>query len=361
MPTILAMLLASLLAGPGPALERVLVDHGWGRPVRDVALDVVADRLSERLGGPVEGPVPTTAAEQLRFLLAQGGVSDGLVFPYTVRHRTNAELPGLLPRALTQLERQHAPTHYGVATRGRPGAWTTTVLLVHRGLELDAPLPLRAAPGDVLSIRGRLRRGYFTPRLVVAGPDGAIHEHPTRNEGRRIELSLLLGAGKGVYGVELIADSRHGPVVLHNHQVYAGVEPPDAPLVQLVPAPTDAPDRALFALINDQRERRGLPPLRWHEVLAEVAQAHAQDMEARRTLVHVTPDGGPLSARLQARGLRPTRIAENLAFANSAQAALRALIESPGHRRNLLLPELTHIGVGVSGQYYAIALSRLEP
>ena len=34
---------------------------------------------------------------------------------------------------------------------------------------------------------------------------------------------------------------------------------------------------------------------------------------------------------------------------------------SPGHKRNLLDPGLTHVGVGVVGRYFVLAMVRLAP
>ena len=60
--------------------------------------------------------------------------------------------------------------------------------------------------------------------------------------------------------------------------------------------------------------------------------------------------------RLREKGISVHLVAENLAEAANPSAALQAFMESPGHKRNLLLNPLTHVGVGVQGRYFAVAL-----
>jgi uncharacterized protein YkwD len=77
--------------------------------------------------------------------------------------------------------------------------------------------------------------------------------------------------------------------------------------------------------------------------------------------VHATADAGTLTTRLVARGLRFTQAGENLANASTPRQALAAMLSSPGHKKNLLDPRWTHVGVGVSSRYYVLAFVRLAP
>lgn len=353
------LLMIALLATPSVAVERLLDAHGWGVPDRDPALDAAAAALAARLAGPIDGPVPAAAAGELRFILASHAVGDSQIYPYTVRYRASEALDEKLPALLARLDRRLPPTHYGVGSHGVGGTVTTTLLAVHRGVEFEQPPPETAAPGTTLPLRGALRRGYFKPRLLVAPPGEApVRVRPAWSGARAVDVTLYFDAGPGAYGVEVVADSQYGPVVLYNRPVYVGVEPPARPVVHLAPLPSDA-DRgvALAQLVNRHRIAHGLPPLASHPTLAAAARDHAAELAERRSLVHHTPDTGSLATRLRTRGLRYGQLAENLAEAAEPTAALRAFRESPGHARNLLLPGLTHIGVGVVGRYYSVALA----
>ena len=62
---------------------------------------------------------------------------------------------------------------------------------------------------------------------------------------------------------------------------------------------------------------------------------------------HQSPVSGSPFDRLKAAGITYTRAGENLAYAQSVAVAHRALMDSPGHRENILRPEFTRIGIGV--------------
>ena len=62
---------------------------------------------------------------------------------------------------------------------------------------------------------------------------------------------------------------------------------------------------------------------------------------------HESPVAGSPFDRLKAAGITYARAGENLAYAQSVAVAHRALMDSPGHRENILRPEFTRIGIGV--------------
>lgn len=347
------------LRAPSMTVERLLEAHGWGAPVRDPRIDAAAAELAWRLAGPIDGPVPEALDAQLGHILARHGVSDAQVHPFTVRYRASEGLAGELPGLLARLDRRLPPTHYGVGSHGLGNTITTTVLLVHRGVDFEAPLPLQAEPGGIVALSGDLRRGYFRPRVLVAPPgDAPVRERPAWSVDRKVEVGLYFDAGPGVYGVEIVADSQYGPVVLDNHRIHVGVDPPAHPTIALKPEPAGGDGAAaLVTAINDWRRARGMAPLTVDPTLADIAAEHAREVAGRRSLLHASPDTGTLTTRLRARGLAFSRVAENLAEAASADAALQAFLDSPGHKRNLMLPGLTHVGVAAEGRYFVVALA----
>ncbi len=350
-----------VLASPTVTVEKTLDTHGWGTPTRSAPLDRVAAKMARQLSGVTEGAVEVSAGRQLRFLLAQENINDVHVFPLTVRHRSSADLAGTLPTLLGRLERHLPPTHYGLGTTGMGGILTTTILLVHRGLTFERPLPREATTGTMMSLSGALRRGYFQPRVLVAPPENRpVRDRPAWSDRRRAEVTVYFDDGPGIYGVEVVADSQYGPVVLNNHRVYVGVAPPKAPVTRLrAPAPVHDPFLAakqLAKLINLKRTQNGRPGLQWHDELSTLARAHAVEMARRNALAHGSPSSGTLMMRLREKGISVHLVAENLAEAANPSAALQAFMESPGHKRNLMLSPLTHVGVGVQGRYFAVAL-----
>lgn len=361
---------AARAAAPAPAprspqgeVESLLSLHGYGAPAHDGRLDRVASALTERLAGAPGDPMPAGAADLLTFQLAVAQISDAQVFPFTLRHRRFTDFAERLPAWLGRLDRTKPPTHYGLATFVKGGNMTTTLLLAHRGVALQQPIPRQSEPGGFVALRGDLLRGYFRPRVLVSPPDaGRVRERPAWTSERKVDATIYFDAGPGTYGIEIVADSQYGPVVLNNAEVAVGVAVPDLPLSRLEPGGLDAPaDVALFKLINEQRAANGVPVLRLWPELVGVARDYATELDTAHVLVHATAASGNLTTRLTTRGLRFTQAAENLADAGSPRQALAAFLASPGHKRNLLDPTWTHAGVGVVGRYYVLAMVRLGP
>ncbi|HEX4744761.1 MAG TPA: CvpA family protein [Candidatus Limnocylindria bacterium] len=106
-------------------------------------------------------------------------------------------------------------------------------------------------------------------------------------------------------------------------------------------------ERQLVALANEERAAHGLAPLELDPRLVPVARAHSTEMFRQRYFSHTSPVTGSPFDRITAAGIGYTRAGENLAYARSVATAHRGLMESPGHRENILRPEFTRIGVGV--------------
>lgn len=340
-------------APPREALADLLGMHGFGVPVPDPELDAVADALARRLAGARADDAG--AADALRFALESAGIGDAQLWPYTLQHRSGG-VETALPALLGRLDRRFPPTHFGAATRGR-GAQATTILLVHRGVALDAPLPRTADPGTTLALTGVLRAGYFEPKVLLAPPGhrAVVTVGPTLDPSRRLGATVAFQAGAGVYTISLVAESRFGPVNLLKHRIHVGVRPPALPVTRLSPAARDvAPDRAVLTLVNRARAEAARGPLTWDVALAAVAQARARELHARRVLAHQPGDMPPLPTVLREHGIAFTRFAENLARAPDPDTAVKGFLDSPGHKANVMDASLSRIGVGVHEHVYVL-------
>lgn len=111
--------------------------------------------------------------------------------------------------------------------------------------------------------------------------------------------------------------------------------------------PPDKLGQEMLALVNRERRERDLVELRWDGKLAAIALAHSQDMLARNYFAHEDPEGRAASARAAKGGVTYTILGENLAFARTLAQAHRGLMESPGHRENILRPEFRRLGIGI--------------
>ena len=119
-------------------------------------------------------------------------------------------------------------------------------------------------------------------------------------------------------------------------------------------------EKLILELVNENRRKAGggLKDLTWDETLQHIARGHSDDMLARRFFDHVNPDGLSPADRIalahrQLVGLTGENIFMQSGYPvtaarKTAELIVKELMASPGHRENILRPEFTHIGVGVS-------------
>lgn len=117
----------------------------------------------------------------------------------------------------------------------------------------------------------------------------------------------------------------------------------------------------VFEMTNQVRRARGLAPLIQDNELRQVARSYSDDMLVRRFFDHTTPDGVPFEARIRdhyRHGV--SAMGENIWSASGynpnnapylAKEIMASWMRSPGHRENLLGPDFTHLGVGISAGY----------
>jgi uncharacterized protein YkwD len=101
--------------------------------------------------------------------------------------------------------------------------------------------------------------------------------------------------------------------------------------------------------VNRERTSRGMAPLRRHPRLDEAAQAHADDMFARRYYSHDTPEGTTALAREQAKGYPARDAGENIARGQySIDEVMDGWMQSKIHRDHLLSPVFADVGFGLA-------------
>lgn len=101
--------------------------------------------------------------------------------------------------------------------------------------------------------------------------------------------------------------------------------------------------------VNAERRSAGLPPLRRSLDLDLAAEAYARELLARGGLSHHGPEGSTPFSRAMAAGYRANLIAENLHDRTAPVAVvLEEWLRSPGHRRNLLDPDASELGLGLA-------------
>ncbi len=103
----------------------------------------------------------------------------------------------------------------------------------------------------------------------------------------------------------------------------------------------------LFGRLNRDREAAGLAPLAYDDRLADIARYHSRDMRDAGFFGHDSPTTGSPQDRIDRAGYLAVESRENVAQAPDANTAQDQLLDSPGHRNNIMATTVTHVGIGV--------------
>ena len=117
-------------------------------------------------------------------------------------------------------------------------------------------------------------------------------------------------------------------------------------------------DEELMALANESRAQTGAGALQWDEALAAAARDHCLRMATEGPISHRYGGEEDLSTRAGGAGARFDFIEENVAIGPTPAEIHEEWMHSPGHRTNLLNPEVDRVGIAVvaaRGVLYATA------
>ena len=255
----------------------------------------VAEALRERFS--LAEPWAAPAAFLLLFALT--GLAIGLLgalllrrMPARIHQRRANRLLGLIPGSLN-----------GLVTAGVLAAFALTV-----------PLPTNVRANVRQSPVANVLAGY-TKRVEAA-------LRPVFADATRQTLNTLTVRPESNERVDLPFEVRNAP-----------------------PAP--ALEREMLRLVNEERARAGLQVLAPDPELREVARRHSADMFARGYFAHVSPEGQTPFDRISDAGIPYLTAGENLALAPTLPLAHTGLMDSPGHRANILRPQFGRAGIGI--------------
>jgi uncharacterized protein YkwD len=109
----------------------------------------------------------------------------------------------------------------------------------------------------------------------------------------------------------------------------------------------DSFETEVHRLVNLHRTGMGLPALEWNNIIANECRQHSQEMANAHTINH---DG--FNERINKIGetISWSWAGENVAYNYSAQGAVTAWLNSPGHKSNIESnSNLTGVGVAYDG------------
>lgn len=129
----------------------------------------------------------------------------------------------------------------------------------------------------------------------------------------------------------------------------------------IVSRPTTRPDleAEMLVLVNQERKKMGLRLLEADPEITVTARKHSGDMLLRGYFSHYTPEGVDPFGRMRKDKIRFFTAGENLALAQTLQIAHKELMESPGHRANILNPVFGRLGIGIlDGGIYGLMITQ---
>jgi uncharacterized protein YkwD len=106
-------------------------------------------------------------------------------------------------------------------------------------------------------------------------------------------------------------------------------------------------EEQLLHMVNAERKTRGLKILVADGKLQLAAHSHAADMFTKGYFSHITPDGINPFERMKKLAIRYNAAGENLAHSNGLEAAHTGLMNSQGHRENILNKQFGKIGISI--------------
>ncbi|MDK2880138.1 MAG: hypothetical protein PWR06_2854 [Thermoanaerobacteraceae bacterium] len=121
------------------------------------------------------------------------------------------------------------------------------------------------------------------------------------------------------------------------------VEAPKQPSIKEL----TADEQKMLDLVNAERKKAGVEPLKIDMRLVEISRKKSQDMIDKHYFGHTSPTYGTPFDALKANGVSFRYAGENLAGAPNVEEAHKALMASPGHRANILNPNYNYIGIGI--------------
>jgi uncharacterized protein YkwD len=332
-------------------LLRRLNDYLLARSLKPLTLDPALCRTGLDYTGAALRAGKRPPAVLIDYLLHHAGVTEPhpilfhAVFPVESANEFPSRFELQLPRLLA-----HPATDVGIAALRAGDLVAVTLVVLDRAARLQS-VPQRLAPGSVVPVRGRLAETHRSPALMVTTPKGAFRRIELPVHDGEFQGQVSLEDGPGTYTVEVVAVGPLGPTVVSLFPIYCGVAPParlEVP-ARIIDTPDEpgAAEARLVSLINEERARLSLPPLRANARLADVARSHSAEMVRDGFVGHRSPKTGLLSDRLKSAGIPADVSLENIARHDTLAGAHHGLMASPGHRRNILDPRVTEIGVGV--------------
>jgi uncharacterized protein YkwD len=320
-------------------------------PVADARLFRACAELSEIV--PEEGIIAYSLVE---FALHRNGIiepSPHLLVVWGDIDSPEEIVKQLRPR-LAEILADGATTRVGVGVAKRASDGTGAVVFALQGSGVStAPVPRQLKAGGSFTLDAVVDAHYKSPEVFITRNSGSTERVDLKaGTAGGFKAQVECGSHTGKQQIEITASDQQGSTVLANFPVWCGAEPPLTLTVdpsfddQPITDPAEA-EKRLLGMVNRDREAAGLQALTWDAKVADVARGHSTEMRTTKVVAHISPRTGSAADRVRAAKIKTPLVLENVARAYGLGEAHQGLMNSPGHRANLMSASATHVGIGV--------------
>lgn len=345
--------------------ERQVIDHtnallesvGGSKLQVDLSLSEVAQLHSTEAEKKLQpDKAPMVNDKLIRSLMWKNGLIDHELFSIGERGPSIQSLLKMIDLGIANRVHRRGYNFIGVGIKeSGTSTLVLTLLFVKRTVRIE-PFPREVPLDSTQVLSGELLGESWFPRVIVTYPEGETEELKVKDDitGRGFSTTVLFTKGKGKYEVEIAGSDSLGPFVAGLFPVYAGESAQEEPLdtteeqTASLYSTSEEAEKAMFDLINKDRQQMGLNLLRWNSEVANVAREHSRDMALNRFFGHVSPTRGTLEDRMALNpNISASIMLENVAMNKTVEDAEEGLMDSPGHRQNILNKDVTEVGVGI--------------
>ncbi|MBV8761032.1 MAG: CAP domain-containing protein [Deltaproteobacteria bacterium] len=324
---------------------------GMPAPVADARLFKACSELAEIV--PEEGIVGYSLVE---FALQRNGIiepSPHLLVVWGDVDAADQIVEQIKPR-LAEILADGANARVGIGWAKRAADGTGAIVFALQGSGVSTnPIPRALPAGGAVTVDAVVDAHYKEPEVFVTRESGAT-ERLALETGHSGGFKTKVECGKhiGRQQVEITASDQQGSTVLANFPVWCGAEPPASMTIAATHdddtvVAADEAEKRLLALMNRDRGAANLPSLVWDDRVADVARKHSEEMRRTKIVAHISPTTGSAADRVKAANIKTAVVLENVARAYGVGEAHEGLMNSPGHRANLMSAAATHVGIGV--------------
>ncbi len=212
-------------------------------------------------------------------------------------------------------------------------------------------------PGSVFA-KSYFNEETYPARVIITGSAVNVRSGPTTSHMKVALLyknNIVDCHGKiGSWFLVHLSNDTVGMVSGSYAKGYYAPTPTATPKPTPAPTPTPTPATGLTAdesemlrLVNAARAQYGVAALKANLELTRVARIKSQDLVNNNYFAHNSPTYGSPFDMMKNFGITYRTAGENLAANSTVQAAHNALMNSPGHRANILNSSYTDIGIGI--------------